>query len=152
MRGVRRLATQGISVRPREVRVSLRFLVATLGSAFDGGRLLEREARAVGVGLGAAGPALKGRRGFHPGDIFLSVPGGVPRRSLAVALQTDTKYTLTENSYIRGKRSFLHSQNTQRCEMLTKSADYNTESPSSLNMTTLIKSCGFKLDNMENVC
>lgn len=70
---------------------------------------MEGEVGAVGVGLGAARPSLKGRCGFNPGDVLLCV---IPLswRALAVTLQTNTKYTLTENSYIHDKRLFLHKQ------------------------------------------
>jgi len=90
----------------RQVGVALRLLVATLGPPLDGGRLLEGEVGAVGVGLGAAGPSLQGRRGLDPGDVLLPV-APVSLGILAVTLQTNTKYTLTENSYIRDKRSLF---------------------------------------------
>ncbi|TNN61634.1 hypothetical protein EYF80_028139 [Liparis tanakae] len=101
LRGVWRRDAQGLSVGG-QVGVALGLLVATLGPPLDSGRLLEGEVGAVGVGLGAAGPSLQGRRGLDPGDVLLPV-APVSLGILAVTLQTNTKYTLTENSYIRDK-------------------------------------------------
>lgn len=100
LRHVRLAAAHGLPVGVGHVGVALGLLVAALGSPLDGGRLLQGEVGAVGVGLGAAGPALQGRRGFGPGGVLLGV-AGVSLGALGVALQTNTKYTLTEK--------FIHS-------------------------------------------
>lgn len=61
------------------------------------------------LGLAAPRPPFQGRIGFGPGDVLLQV-APVALRALAVALETCTKYTLTENSYIHDKGLFLHKQ------------------------------------------
>lgn len=99
LRGVGRPAPRGLSVGG-QVGVALGLLVAALGPPLDGGRLLQGEVRAVGVGLGAAGPSLEGRRGLDPGDVLLR-GASVSLGTLGVPLQTNTKYTLTEK--------FIHS-------------------------------------------
>lgn len=109
LRGVRLPSPHRLSVSCGHVGVAIGLLVAALGPPFDGGRLLEGEVGAVGVGLGAAGPPLQGRCGFNPGHVLLCEVG-VSLRTLVVGLQTYTKYTLTENSYIHDKGLFLHKQ------------------------------------------
>lgn len=59
------------------------------------------------LGLAAPRPSFQGRIDFRPGDVLLHV-ALISLRALAVALQTCTKYTLTENSYIHDKGLFLH--------------------------------------------
>ena len=103
LRGVRRPSLHRLPVSGSQLCVAFGLLVAALGSPLDGGRLLEGEVGAVGVGLGAAWPPLKGCRGLNAADVLLGVAPVSLGTSLAVALQTNTKYTLTENSYIRGK-------------------------------------------------
>lgn len=58
LRGVRLPGRHGLSVSGGHLREALGLLVAALGPSFDGGRLLEGEVGAIGVGLGAAGPSL----------------------------------------------------------------------------------------------
>lgn len=99
----------GLPVRGSQLDEAVGLLVAALRPPFDGRRLLQGEIGAVGLGLAAAGPSLQGGVGLGPGDVLLRV-APVCLRALAVALQTCTKYTLTENSYIHGKGLFLHKQ------------------------------------------
>lgn len=99
----------GLPVGGSQLGEAVGLLVAALGPPFDGRRLLQGEIGAVGLGLAAAGPSLQGGVGLGPGDVLLRV-APVCLRALAVALQTCTKYTLTENSYIHGKGLFLHKQ------------------------------------------
>lgn len=103
--GVHRLSVSG-----SQLCVSLWFLVATLWSPFDCGRLLKGEVGAVGVGLRNAGSSFQDCCRFSH---FLLGVTGVCLGSLAVTLQTDTKYTLTQSSYIHDKRSLLHKQSKQ---------------------------------------
>lgn len=99
----------GGPVSGSQVSEALGLLVAALGPSLDSRRLLQGEIRAVVLGLAAPGPSLQGGIGLGPGDVLLQV-APVSLRALAVALQTCTKYTLTENSYIHGKGLFLHKQ------------------------------------------
>lgn len=91
LRGIGRPGARRLPVGRGHIGVALRFLVAALGPSLDGGRLLQGEVGAVGLGLGAAGPSLQGGRGF----VLL---GGTGVSLRPVTLQTYTKYTLTENS------------------------------------------------------
>lgn len=97
----------GITVGGGHVRESLRLLVAALGPSLHRGRLLKGEVRPVGLCFGAAGSSLQGSRGLNHWDIVWCV-AALRRLALLVALQADTKYTLTENSYIHDKRLLLH--------------------------------------------
>lgn len=63
------------------------------------------------LGLAAPRPSFQGGIGFRPGGVLLQV-APVSLRALAIALQTCTKYTLTENSYIHDKGLFLHRQSS----------------------------------------
>lgn len=97
----------GIPIGGGDVRKSIRLLVAALWPSLHGGRLLEGEVGPVGLRFGAAGSSLQGRRGLNHWDILCSV-ATLRWLALPVALQADTKYTLTENSYIHDKRLLLH--------------------------------------------
>lgn len=109
LRGVRLGGPRWLSVGRSQVSEAVGLLVAALGPSFDSRRLLQGEVRAVVLGLAAPGPSFQGRIGLRPGGVLLQV-APVSLRALAVALQTCTKYTLTENSYIHGKGLFLHKQ------------------------------------------
>lgn len=110
LRGVGLPGTHRFSISGGQLCVALWFLVATLGSAFDCGRLLQGKVRAIGVGLRNAGSSFQDYCRFSR---FLLGVTAVSLGSLAVTLQTDTKYTLTESSYIHDKRSLLHKQSEQ---------------------------------------
>lgn len=100
---------EGVSVGGGELRVVLRFLVAALGAALDGGRLLEGEVGAIGLGLGAARPAFEGGRGLDAGDVLLWVARLSRGTRLPVALQTNTKYTLT-GKFIHSRQGVIFAQ------------------------------------------
>lgn len=96
-----------VTVGGSNVRKSLGLLVAALGPSLHRGRLLKGEVGPVGLRFGAAGSSLQGSRGLNYWDILWRV-ATLRRLALPVALQADTKYTLTENSYVHDKRLLLH--------------------------------------------
>lgn len=92
LRGVWWCSCHWFSVSRGYVCKALRFLVATLWTSFNGGRLLQREVRSVGMGLGSMGPS--SRRGLNDRGVLLGV-AALSLGGFCVALQANTKYTLT---------------------------------------------------------